>query len=113
MGRLYELWCTILDIIGPRDKWPRNIPGLFWKVGTLKNQERFVLTTFCYINGLGPELLLEWCTIRRLLRDVAAVNHIKYLYDKYENSDVYDHKYWQWNVALGVGQYIGGAIHYY
>ena len=68
MGRESELWSLILDLIGPRNKWPRYIPGLFWKTGgTLSYQERLTVATFCFINGLPCHILLEWCEIKNIL----------------------------------------------
>ncbi|CAL4092374.1 unnamed protein product [Meganyctiphanes norvegica] len=113
MGKLHYLWCLILDIIGPRHKWPRGIPGLFWKKTTLKNKERFQVCCFTYVNGLDRNILLRWCSIRELLSDSDACEHIHHLYDKFEYTSDYDNLYWSWNVAMGVDQYINGGRHYY
>ena len=81
VGRISELWSDIIDLIGPRNEWPRDLPKLFWGVnvrgtGTLIYPERFRLALFCYINGVSLDLLLEWCQKVKILRDNAARKHI-------------------------------------
>ena len=112
MGREFELWSTILDLIGPRNEWPRYMPGLFWKTGgTLSYQERLTVATFSFVNALPCHLLVEWCQLKGILSS-SGVEGVKNLYNIFENTNRYDHFY-QWNVAMGRDITVGGDTHFY
>ena len=54
-----RLWLEIIDIIGPIHLWPKDIRQLFWEKHWT-NKQRFKIAVFAYINGLNPEVLLDW-----------------------------------------------------
>ena len=87
MGHIYEAWNLILDIIGPRDEWPRYMPPLFWKGRPLHNEERFKVTLFAYINGLSYDLLKEWCQLLHLVVDDKKWLHLKWLWNRFDEID--------------------------
>ena len=87
------------------------MPALFWK-STLGYRDRLTIATFSYVNGLAEHLLVEWCELQGSLSN-DGIEGIKYLYNKFENTNEFDKKYYQWNVAMGRDMYIGGDTHYY
>ena len=114
MGRpLHVLWHLIIDLIGPRNKWPHWMPKLWWKNGTWDEEDRFKVTVFIYVNGLPPDILYEWCDVRKLLVDDKARHHIARLLDLFDNDPYYHNKYWSYNIAMGVRQYCNGQTRHY
>ena len=106
-----ELWLLIKDQIGTHEEWPKSIKPLFWK-SNLNHEERFMICVFVYINGLDPALFKEWCEMAGLLRDSEAWRHVNNLFDKFENSTIYDH-YSQWHVDFKCFKCINGDTKYY
>ena len=58
-SEISRLWLNIIDIIGPIHLWPKDIRKLFWEKHWT-NKQRFKIAVFAYINGLNPEVLLDW-----------------------------------------------------
>ena len=52
---------------------------------------------FIFVNGADPEMFLNVCYHMRLLRDISAINHIRYLFRVFTDYTRYDH-YYAWNV---------------
>ena len=69
--QIYQLWMAIQDIIGSASLWAHNIRRLFW-TPNLKHFERIIVCTFVFINGLNPEIFLEWALLLNLGRDPSA-----------------------------------------
>ena len=78
-----QLWREIQDIIGSASLWPRHIRRLFWS-GHIDSFNRTSVATFVFVNGLNPEVFLEWASLLKLCRDRAARNHFKYLFRTFE-----------------------------
>jgi len=51
----------------------------FWTKG-LNHFNRLVTCAFVYINGLNPELFLQWAHLMSLGTDRSAYNHIRALF---------------------------------
>ena len=73
----YILFDDICNIIGPSDEWPLGILKLFWRPNA-KHWERFILGTFVAVNGLNPEIFLEWVDLMSLARDKNALDDFKH-----------------------------------
>ena len=58
----------ILDIIGPVMNWPPEIRNLFFKT-KLTHIELVKISSFANVNGLDPDLLVEWCDKMKLHKD--------------------------------------------
>lgn len=74
-SRIYRLWMDIQHIIGPANLWPLSIRRLFW-TRPLRHWQRILICTFAYVNGLNPEVLIEWVLLLRLLNN-ESVRHIQ------------------------------------
>ena len=109
----YELWALLLDLIGPRNLWPRWMPPLFWKKVPLNGRERFKVAVFCHINGLPLHLLWEWFELKKLFSDNSARDHLKFIWDKFDNDPVYGRRYWSYNIPMGVRMYVNGDTRQY
>ena len=96
--QIYELWSTITDIVGDADKWPKETRRLFW-TRNLTNPQRFNVALFAFINGLNPEVFLQWADLKRLVHDQSGRNHFVYLFDKWEQDPRGCTQYKQWSVA--------------
>ena len=108
---IYNLWCTIQDIIGPATEWPHAIRRLFW-TQNLQHFSRILLCAFVYVNGLNPDILYEWVELMHLARDRAAFNHIRALFRLFEHGH-YSHNLYGWNVSQRQYQYLDGRIRIY
>ena len=72
----YILFDNICDIIGPSDEWPKRILELFWS-REIKHWDHFVLSAFVVINGLNPDMFLEWIDIIGLAKDENSLREFK------------------------------------
>ena len=106
-----RLWLDIIDIIGPIHLWPKDIRKLFWEKHWT-NKQRFKIAVFVFINGLNPELLLDWIVLFQNT-DRNGEIHIRYLMDKFEEGTLYRRNYYSWNVAQSRYQYLDGSTRYY
>lgn len=109
--RIYELWTNIQDIIGPANVWPFLIRRLFW-TRNVKHFNRILLAAFVYVNGLNPDIFLEWVQINQLARDRAAYNHFCALFRLFERGH-YGASLYGWNVSNGRYEYLNGTIRLY
>lgn len=75
-SRIYRLWMDIQHIVGPANLWPLSIRRLFW-TRPLRHWQRILICTFAYVNGLNPEVLIEWVLLLRLLNNESGVRHIQ------------------------------------
>ena len=69
--RIYELWMTIKDIVGRASLWPVSIRRYFW-TQNLKLWQRTLVAAFVFINGLNPQIFMEWVEVLHLASDSAA-----------------------------------------
>ena len=65
---VYILFDDICDIIGSSEEWPKRISELFWS-RNITHWDRFILCTFVVVNGLNPQLFLEWINVIGMARD--------------------------------------------
>ena len=110
--QIYEQWSLIQDLIGPANRWPIAIRRYFC-TRNLKNYNRLLITAFIFINGLPPNVFLDWCQLMHLLRDKAAINHIYYLLDKFKNSSKYDKTVYGFHTGLNRYIYLDGSTRFY
>lgn len=106
----YETWTTIQDIVGPGSNWPPRIRRIFWN-NRLNYFHRYLYVTFCYVNGLAPELAIHWLQIRRSLLDISAQNHVRSLFSMLESGVYNDNRrynYYNFNVCNNRYEYING-----
>ena len=68
---IFDMWEHILDIIGPVRNWPPEIRNLFFKTN-LSHIEVVKICTFANVNGLDPDLLVEWCDNMKLHKNYKA-----------------------------------------
>ena len=108
----YILWTDIQDIIGEASKWPPRIRKLFWTRG-LSYFNRFLFTTFCYINGLDLDIIMQWAQRMNLLNDDEAKRHVMQLYRRMEAGIYNDHRmynYYSYNVTNSRYEYVNGLM---
>lgn len=114
-GRLdkrYVLWCDIQDIIGNASLWPFAIRLFFWTRG-LGHWNRVRVATFAYVNGLSPEVLLEWGSLVGMWGspNSASYRHVKRLLDYFHAGVQY--KLWAYNVSQNEYQWLNGCRKFY
>ena len=56
---VYEKWLEVQDIVGPASEWPRHVRRTFWGVD-FTHWRRIQMCVFVWVNGLHPEIFLEW-----------------------------------------------------
>lgn len=109
--RTAHLWGEIQDIIGQASLWPPRIQRLFWTPG-LNYFQRFLVVTFCFINGLEPGLALRWMDSRNAFRRPKSRRHAVRLFEKMEEgrySDKTQYNYFGYNVSTMRWEYLDGS----
>ena len=56
---VYEKWLEVQDIVGPASEWPRHMRRTFWGMD-FTHWRRIQMCVFVWVNGLHPEVFLEW-----------------------------------------------------
>ena len=110
MNPTYVLWMDIQDQIGQASLWPRMIRALFW-MKNVTHWQRIMLATFAYVNGLNPEVFMEWVHLQQMCRDGAALNHFQALFRLFENGRNY--RLYVYNVSQNQYQYLDGSVRHY
>ena len=102
---------NILDIIGPVRNWPPEIRNLFFKTN-LSHIEVVKICTFANVNGLDPDLLVEWCDNMKIHKNYKARHDMIRLLATFE-TDPHKYKYmYQYNVLWHRYEYLDGTINY-
>ena len=108
----YKLWMEIQDLIGKASLWPKSMRKLFW-TPHLDHFHRILIAVFGYINGLHPDILLQWAKHMKLCRDVAAERHIENLYCIFKREGKQYGKLYAFNVTNLRYEYIDGTVRHY
>ena len=108
--QIYQLWMSIQDIIGPTYLWPVNIRRLFW-IGNLNHFQRIVVSTFVYVNGLNPEIFMQWVELLNLARNPEAIRHFNAIFRLFESGRNY--RLYAYNVSNNRYEYLDGSIRIY
>ena len=106
---VYEHWMAIQDIIGDAKLWPKSTRKLFWTTH-LRHFQRILIATFAYVNGLSPELFMEWARLMDLGRDSAAYRHFDALFRIFPNRN---YKMYAFHVANNRYEYLDGSVRQY
>ena len=101
---IFETWTIIQDIIGHAKQRPHSTRRLFW-TKHLKHWDRLLISTFVYVNGLNPDIFLEWAHLLDLGRDFEAL-----LKTVFQNRT---YNMYAWNVTTGRYEYIDGTVRHY
>ena len=64
--------------MGDASLWPINIRRIFWTKYS-NNMQRVLLCIFCYVNGLSPDVILEWNNCFQIFRDNSAIQHFLFV----------------------------------
>jgi hypothetical protein len=67
-SREKELLDYLLDILSPEDRWPDSIYKAFY-TRELKSKQRWNMACFFWYNGVDPEIVYEWYTLRGVFND--------------------------------------------
>ena len=107
---IFETWNVIQDIIGPANQWPYLIRRLFW-IQHLRHWDRLLIAAFVYVNGLNPDIFLEWAHLQQLGRDASAYRHFEALLRTVFPNRTYN--MYAWNVTTRRYEYIDGTVRHY
>lgn len=110
-GKEAQLWFEIQDLIGKASMWPPSIRKLFWQKD-LNYFDRFKFVTFCFVNGLYPQLAIKWLNLHHGLRDQDAKRHVLSLFENMENGvfdDAERYRYYAYNVSTMRQEFINGT----
>lgn len=106
------LFREIQDLIGPGSLWPHNILNWFFygiPVGQgITNRKRPLLAAFCWVNGLNPEVLYDWCRMNSSRHSEADIVHYKWLFAAFDRGDL--NYLYAWNVSQGRYEYLDGTL---
>lgn len=108
---IYILWRDIQDIIGNASLWPIRIRRLFW-TQHLRYFQRFLIVIFSYVNGLNPQLLIEWLKIQRGFSNAESERHVRELFIRLEEGKYNNHtryNYYGYNVYNKRYEYVNGT----
>ena len=105
----YILFDDICDIIGPADEWPTVIRTLFW-TPSCTHWNRTKVTAFAVVNGLHPEVFMEWVDLMGLASDKSARREfISWLTQLTTNPQKW-HKIYAYNVLNHQYEYVTGEV---
>lgn len=103
---VYFLWMSIQDIIGSARLWPVRIRKLFWKKN-LKHFDRILIATFIWVNGLHPDVFMEWAIlVGCLVEGSSGQKHFQEFFKLIDSGKKY--KLYAWNVSVGCYQDLAG-----
>ena len=105
----YILFDDICDIIGPSEEWPEGFLKLFW-TRNLKHWDRFVLCCFIAVNGLNPEVFMEWVDVMHLASDYEAVREFKSLLNDFTNNASKWTRAYGYHVLNHCYEYVSGTV---
>ena len=105
----YIFFSDICDIIGPSDQWPERILDLFWSKN-VKHLNHFILCTFVIVNGLNPQIFLEWVDVIGMARDYDVFEEFKTLLDTLRSNPQKWNKVYGYNVINHRYEYINGKV---
>lgn len=107
----FILFFEIQDIIGNFSYWPTHIQNWFlYGVPAGRGQRlRPILAGFVWINGLNPEVFLDWCKLFPDLFSADALAHFAYLFQSFDSG--YLQYIYSYNITLGHYQTINGTFH--
>ena len=108
--QIYEILMSVQDIIGPAYLWPINIRRYFW-TANLTHFQRILVCTFVYVNGLNPEIFMQWVELLHLARDPAALRHFNALFGLFQNGRNYT--LYAYNVSNNRYEYLNGTVRIY
>ena len=106
---VWEKWNTVCDILGPPQRWPHSIRRLFWAKALSYNQ-RFRLVIFCFNNGLEPQIILDWFSLRKMVRDTQTMRELQQLVKDLETPTEITKHYYSWDLHRGIDLTIEGLI---
>ena len=106
---VWEKWNTVCDILGPPQRWPHSIRRLFW-AKTLSYNQRFRLVIFCFNNGLQPQILLDWFSLRKMVPDTKNIRRLQQLVKDLETPTEITKHYYSWDLHCGIDLTIEGLI---
>ena len=106
------LWYDMVDIIGPVRNWPPKIRNLFFRKNITHSQQ-FQLCTFIFVNGVNPDMLLDWVDRMELCSSKKSHREFVSLLTTFETSPKkYAHMY-AYNVYFHHYEYLDGRIKFY
>ena len=107
----FILWDDICDIIGDSDKWPTKIKNLFWS-RNVTHYNRLILCAFVYVNGLNPEVFMEWSDVVGLCRDTTAVREMETWFQEFETNQKKWRNIYQYNIFNHQYEFLNGEVKY-
>ena len=77
----------------------------------MKHWDRLLIAGFVYVNGLNPDIVLEWAQLLELGRDSSAYNHFEVLLKQVFPNRNYN--LYAWNVTNGRYENLNGRVSHY
>lgn len=108
--KIYQLWVDIQDIIGPAHLWPVTIRRLFW-TRPLGHWDIILICAFSYVNGLNPEVLIEWIQLLSLVKNDSTIRHMQSFFALIERGRNYS--LYAWNVLMWRYEWLDGRPRIY
>ena len=107
----FILFDNICDIIGPAEEWPTVIRNLFWSP-SVTHFNRLKLAAFVVVNGLHPEVFVEWVDLMGLTRDQSACKEFVSWLTELTTNRYKWHKIYAFNVLNHQYEYVTGEIRF-
>ena len=107
--QVYTLWKDIQDIIGDASRWPHRIRRLFSTINLL-HWQRILLAAFVYVNGLNPDVFMEWANLLHLCRDGSGYRHFNALFNLFPDRN---YTLYAYNVSNNRYEYLDGRVRRY
>ena len=106
------LWYDMVDIVGPVRNWSPKIRNLFFRKN-ITHSQRFQFCTFIYVNGVNPDMLIDWVDRMELCSSEKSRSEFVSLLTTFEtNPKKYAHMY-AYNVYFHRYEYLDGRVKFY
>jgi hypothetical protein len=106
-----KFWLLLQDLIGPSSLWPTQMCTYFWQ-NHVNHFDRLVIATFVYVNGLHPDIFMQWVDMSTMCRDNAAREHLVYLLKRFHKGE-YLHTLYAFNIVCNEFQFLDGRKRIY
>ena len=109
--RRRELWLALQEIIGNHKFWPVVVRMIIWRQH-ISHFDRIVLSSFVFVNGLPPNILIEFLLLVNFSRNSGELEEIVTLLRAFE-SDPHRYTYYAYSVTNRRYEYLSGGVRLY
>ena len=105
-NKVADMWEHIKDILGPVNDWPFGMKERFWRAP--RYRDRISVLCFAWINGLDPELVIQWYGLNGWLDKKDREVHMRSILKVLEE-EPRRYNWWSYCIFTGRREYMDGS----